>query len=92
MSPSKYQPLADWLALQETAAVTLTFADVAQILKSPLPAVARWQAGWWTPETHHSWWARGEHSDIHARLWRGVEWHVTAVDLESRQVTFTRAT
>jgi hypothetical protein len=92
MSPSKYQPLADWLAAQETPAVTLTFADVARILGSLLPAGARWQAGWWTPEVYQSWWTRGEHSDIHARLWRAAGWHVTAVDLETRRVTFTRLT
>jgi hypothetical protein len=88
--PSKYQPLADWLAAQPGPCVTLSFADMAQLLGAPLPGTARSEVGWWTPDGPDSWWARGEHGAIHARLWHAAGWHVTAVDLVSRRVTFTR--
>jgi hypothetical protein len=55
MSPSKYQPLADWLAAQPGDSVTLTFAQIQAILGQQLPVTARQISSWWTggPRWHY---------------------------------------
>ena len=81
--PSKYQPLADYLAAlpAETARVTLPLHQIEHLLGEPLPQGAR-SPVWWanTPRL------------AHARAWMGVGWYVTARSLWStpRTVTFAR--
>ena len=79
-----YQPLADFLAAQppETAAVTLTLAEIAQLLGRPVPASAHTRA-WW-----------GNHpSSRRAPAWLAVGWRTQPP--QSRQlpvrITFVRA-
>jgi hypothetical protein len=81
MSPSKYQPLADWLAAYAGDSVTLTFAEVADILGQPLPVTARIMPEWWTREDA---WHR------HISMWRALGWEVAAVDRRGHRVTFVR--
>ncbi len=45
--PPKYVPLADYLAAQSGDRVTLTLAEIEQILGAPLPPGARRRL-WWT--------------------------------------------
>ena len=81
--PSKYQPLADYLAAQPAAvgAVALTVAEVAAIVGAALPLGA-WTRGWWKDTT-----------DVRAGAWRRAGWRVEAVRLRTDPptVTFTRA-
>jgi hypothetical protein len=44
---SKYQPLADWLATQAQASVTLTFGHIERILGTRLPRTGWHRANWW---------------------------------------------
>jgi len=63
--PSRYQPLAEYLAAlpPETAAVTLTLAEIAQIVGHPLPVGA----------STHAWW--GNHpASARARAWLAAGW------------------
>ena len=82
--PSRYQPLADFLAAQppETDSVTLTLAELAQILGQPLPPSASTRA-WW-----------GNHpSSRRAPAWLAVGWRTQpprARQLPVR-ITFVRA-
>ena len=82
--PSRYQPLADYLAglPAGTAHVTLTFAAIEAILGVPLPASAGVR----------SWWTGRSERDAHRRAWRAVGWSVAAVTLRHgvEAVTFTR--
>jgi hypothetical protein len=78
--PSKYQPLADWLAAQSGDSVTLTFAQIEAILGQPLPVIARGTRSWWTG----------------LRRWhyRSPPWRVAGWDVDTRHrkpgVTFRR--
>jgi hypothetical protein len=81
MSPSKYQPLIDWLATYAGHSVTLTFTELEAILGEPLPVTARMERTWWTRE-------RDGH--VHVRLWRARGWEMQAFDRWERTVTFVR--
>ena len=82
--PSRYQPLADYLAglPPEMTRVTLPLARIEQLLGEPLPRTSR------SPH----WWANTPRFG-HARAWMGVGWYVTGRLLWStpRTVTFERA-
>ena len=78
--PSKYQPLADYLAAlpPETEAVSLSFAAVERIVRKPLPSSA-WLSDWWSYPRQ-------------AAVWRSVGWRRRSVGrVEGRPtITFER--
>ena len=75
--PSRYQPLAAYLAAlpPETTTVTLPFAAVERIVRRSLPASA-WVLDWWS------------HPRLRA-VWRAVGWRVQSVDRIGGQMTVT---
>jgi hypothetical protein len=79
--PGKYQPLADWLTAQPGDAVTLTFAQVEQILDSPLPTSARVDSGWWLSRRPKA---------PHFQAWHRTGWEVAAVDRRRYLVRLVR--
>ena len=79
--PGKYQPLADWLAAQPDTEVLLTFAQVEQILGTPLPASARAGTAWWT---------HGAPSFPQVEAWHRVGWHVVEVNRRRGLVLYRR--
>jgi hypothetical protein len=79
--PSKYEPLADWLAAQPGGSVTLTIDAIEQILGFHLP-----RSGWAT----QNWWRSRRASCYHSRTWRAAGWEVTRIDWARREVTFGR--
>ncbi len=82
--PRKYQALADYLAAQDVACrtVTLTFTEIEQIMRTPLPLTAFSRAFWTSnPQTRGS----------TAREWVSVGWRVAAVEPKRRRVTFGRS-
>ncbi len=79
LGPRKYAPLAAYLAEHTEDQVTLTLAEVEQIIGAALPSSAS-ARGWWSNSA-------GLH---HARAWRAVGWRVAAVNLGVRTVTFVR--
>ena len=78
--PAKYAPLARYLAQQPAAVseVTLTLAEIEQLLGTALPLRARGVA-WW----HNS------RTAFHARVWLGVGWRTQRKTLWSSQPTVT---
>ena len=79
---SKYQPLADCLAQQSGTCLTLTFAQIADLLGNELPRMA-WTRRWWANA------ASGRHR--HAHAWLSAGWRVARVDARYGQtVTFVR--
>ena len=87
--PSKYQPLADYLAAlpPETEAVTLTFPAIEALLGAPLPRSAV-RTMFWTNARQ----PRGSLSQV--RAVQGVGWRIGGVRWApggGRAVTFVRA-
>jgi hypothetical protein len=80
--PTKYQPLADWLAAQPGESVTLTVGTIERILGARLPRSGWAQAAWWRPR-------RAVYP--HVRAWRAAGWEVASVDWPRREVTFVRS-
>jgi hypothetical protein len=78
MSPSKYQPLADWLAAYTGDSVTLTLAQVEAILGQPLPVLARIERAWWASTRNR-----------YVLTWRTLGWEAT-LDRRLRTVRFVR--
>lgn len=79
---SRYQPLADYLAIKKADHWEANFADIEAKLGSPLPASAYRYAAWWANQTGPG------HSQT--RGWRSVGWRTVALDLERRKVKFAR--
>lgn len=75
---SKYQPLAERLAVMDAHLWRPTFAELEQIVGAALPKRAR---------TREDWWLKG---GAHARAWADAGWTVDHVDLEEGAVKFRR--
>ncbi len=76
--PSKFQPLAEYLAAHVDDRVTLTFAELEAILGLPLPMNAYITSWWW----HNAKYA-------HARSWEAAGWRAR-YDRRNECVHFTR--
>jgi hypothetical protein len=82
LSLARYQPLGDWLSTQPGEQVTLTFAEVQQILGQPLPATAR---------TSNAWWLHAErYRTAAARVWHAAGWRLLEVNRQRATVTYVR--
>lgn len=79
---SKYHPLFSHLQRAEGRPITLTFAEIEQLLDTALPESARSHVGWWSNRS------RGA---VQAVAWMGAGYHVSAVDLAGQTVRFERA-
>ena len=73
----KYQPLADYLAAQPTAAVACTFAAIEAVIGQPLPELA---------DTPH-WWRTG----ALRRQLAAAGWTIASLDRVHATATFVRA-
>lgn len=80
---SKYYPLFSHLQQAAGEPVTLTFAQIEELLGSSLPGSARTRAGWWSNRS------RGA---VQATAWMGASYHVVAVDLTAETVHFEKPT
>lgn len=74
---SRYAPLARHLETVIADAVTLTFADIENILGFPLPPSAR---------AHGPWWSNGASNAV----WTKVGWKSEGRDIREQRVTFRR--
>ncbi|MDQ6832443.1 MAG: hypothetical protein M3008_03500 [Chloroflexota bacterium] len=75
---TRYQPLIEYVAAQHADTVTLSFADIAAIVGSPLPE---------TMQVDYQLWKSAEHAlvwRLEARGWRA------RLDRRNRCVRFTR--
>ncbi len=78
---SKYDTLKRWLQACDRPSVTLTFAELADILGFDLPESAL---------KYDSWWANSATGGSQIRAWRDAGWEVAEVDRAGRRVTFRR--
>jgi hypothetical protein len=74
-----YESLQRYLQTQDGEHVTLSFAQLADILGRTLPKVAQ-HATWWANDPDHP----------EARAWLEAGYQVAFVSLESQSVTFIR--
>lgn len=79
---SKYDPLARFLAVQETDSVTLGFDRVSEILGTNLPRSAFDYRPWWAN--------RHDGNDAQNAGWQSVGWESKDVDMQRKLVTFFR--
>jgi hypothetical protein len=85
MAPyAPYERLGAWLAAQpgERVPLTLTFAEVEQVLGHRLPPSAWCSSSWW----QHA----EQRQQAPGRAWRAAGWQLEAVDHQDAVVTFTR--
>jgi hypothetical protein len=82
----KYDPLRRFLenAALGTSEITLSFAQIEQILDDTLPNSAR---------NYRAWWANPSSSRDHpyAQAWLAVGWEVDTVDQKREWVRFRRS-
>jgi hypothetical protein len=79
---SRYAALAEWLAAQPAARVTLSFTEVEAIVGVRLPPAARRERPWWTSQSQRH---------QYVQTWRAAGWEVHTFDRWGRTVTFTRS-
>ena len=78
---SRYSALANWLSRQQQAQISLTFEQMEEIVRSPLPDSAL---------QSRAWWANDREAHYHSMLWLEAGWKVIYVDLNEKQVIFAR--
>ncbi|MCB8945210.1 MAG: DUF4268 domain-containing protein [Ardenticatenaceae bacterium] len=80
---SRYAPLAIWLQNQPAAkdSVTLSFAQISEIIGDELPESAY---------RHRAWWANDTVSHVQSREWLSVDWRVASVNMTQERVKFSR--
>lgn len=80
MKPSqKYYPLYTYLYNSQQEEHTLSFAEIEQLLGSPLPATAH---------SHKSWWGNRRKGALQATAWISAGYQTTHLDLVHQQITF----
>jgi hypothetical protein len=82
IGPRKYAPLTAYLAARTGDAVTLTLAEIEQIIAAPLPVSAR----------RPSFWSNGPLRLFRERPWIEAGWRVVRTELRRAEpaVTFAR--
>ena len=78
----KYDAFTDLLRPLDAGSLEVSFAELEELLGSPLPKSAWNHQAWWANEAH------GSHS--HARSWQDAGWETRRVDLTSKKVGFRR--
>lgn len=79
---SKYFPLFSYLKQQAGQPVSLSMAEIEELLGASLPASARSKVGWWSNRS------RGA---VQAAAWMDAGYHVNEVDLKAQAVRFHKA-
>jgi DNA-binding transcriptional regulator YiaG len=79
---SKYHPLFDHLRQSGKAEVVLTFAEIETLLGSALPHSALERKNWWSN--------RDTPTALQAGAWVGAGYHVYAIDIDTKTVTFRK--
>ena len=83
---NRYDPLRDRLReVHGASEVTLTFAEIEQLIGGSLPASAREHRAWWANE------GRPDSSHVQCRAWMEAGWFVDSVDVHAGRVTFVES-
>ncbi len=78
---SKYYPLYNYLQQSDLDELTLSLAEIEQIIADSLPPSAYKQRGWWSNRSEGA---------TQASAWIDAGYHVTAIDLAAGQITFRK--
>lgn len=78
---SKYTPLNTFLAACPKTRLSLTFAEVENLLGAPLPRSAY---------DHQAWWANNPEGHSHCRAWISAGWRTENLNITARKVDFVR--
>jgi hypothetical protein len=78
---TRYDPIYRWLGSKTEKQISLSFAQLEEVLGAPLPVSAR---------AHFEWWAnaRGAKPHVQCRAWLDAGYKTVAVDLANESVTF----
>lgn len=76
---SVYEPLREHLLFSGTTSLSMTFAEIEQVLGRPLPASAHKRT---------SWWSNNAQGHVQAEAWLNSSYKTEGVDLDARRVTF----
>lgn len=79
---SKYYPLFEHLQKCDEEKTTLTFTKIESLLGNTLPASALKRKNWWSN--------RDSNSALQALAWVSAGYHIEAVDLTQKTVTFRK--
>lgn len=82
---AKYDPLRRFLenVAPDTSEISLSFAQIEQILEDTLPNSARRYRPWWANER--------EGTHVQAASWLGAGWEVDTVNQDQEWVRFRRS-
>jgi hypothetical protein len=76
-----YEPITAYLCRTQGRSVRLTFGQVERIIKRPLPRSAY---------RYREWWSNNPTGHSHARSWTAVGWRTQKVNLEKRELVFSK--
>jgi hypothetical protein len=77
---SKYSPLGEFLRVQPTSEVRLSFADIERITRTKLPASARYRA----------WWSNNPTNSVMTKVWLDAGFETEQVDMAAQKLVFKR--
>lgn len=78
---SKYGPLRVHLSLALGDEITMSFAEIEDVLGFTLPPSAR---------RHPAWWSNNVGTHVNAAAWRSAGWKTAQVNVPGERVTFVR--
>ena len=78
----KYEPFLQYLVKSDQVLITLSFAQVEEILDAPLPPSAHRYSAWWANEVS------GSHTQSNA--WMDAGYHTENLNLNARTVSFRK--
>ncbi len=79
---SKYDPLLQYLARSDKGVITLSFAQIEDLLGTSLPPSAR---------CHHAWWANQQvEGHVQSNSWMDAGFRAENLDLNGRKVSFRK--
>ena len=81
MVSKKYDPLQQYLEVQSSPQISLSFAAIERILGAKLPASAR---------KHRPWWSNNEGNSVMTTAWLGAGYRSEQVDMEGQRLVFRR--
>jgi hypothetical protein len=76
----KYTPLRDFLIEQDEPTVSMTFAEIEELLGQPLPA----------SKSSRAWWSNNPDNNVMTREWLAAGYLAEAVDIKGQKLVFRR--
>jgi DNA-binding XRE family transcriptional regulator len=78
---SKYHPLFNALQKSGENEVILSIEEIETLVGTPLPSGAR---------TDRAWWSNRSSASVQSSSWMSAGYHVTDINLETGQITFSK--